>query len=248
MTMNEEGAVNWIPAQNQFDYHSLSYTVSDGYFTAEEHAQIYVNAVPVIVSSPDTNAYVNSLWEYEIKVTDLNTDSKLSYELTKAPDGMLISPRGIISWTPTEMQLNTNGFAFKVSDGMASDEQSGHVFVNIKPKILSVPKPVALTGLKWEYTLDAEDPNGDPLIMKAVRIPKGAKFDPATGELVWSPKKSQRGVNDIVLEVVDSHGWSTLQEFQVHVFHNPGTQRLNFLRNTISLLALIGIIYLVAIK
>jgi len=247
MTMNEEGAVSWIPEQNQFDYHSLSYTVSDGFFTAEEHAQVYVNAVPVVVSTPDTNAYVNSLWQYEIKVTDLNTDSKLSYELTNAPDGMLVSPQGVISWTPTEMQLNTSSFTFKVSDGMATDAQKSNVFVNIKPKILSVPKPVALTNLKWEYTFDAEDPNGDPLVMKAVRIPKGAKFDPVTGELVWSPKKNQRGVNDMVLEVVDSHGWSTLQEFQVHVFHNPGTQRLNFLRNTISLLALIGVIYLVAI-
>ena len=247
MTMNEKGTVNWIPEQNQFDYHSLSYTVSDGFFTSEEHAQIYVNAVPVVVSTPDTNAYVNSLWQYEIKVTDLNTDSKLSYELTNAPDGMLVSPQGVVSWTPTEMQLNTNSFTFKVSDGMATDEQRNNIFVNIKPKILSVPKPVALTNLKWEYTLDAEDPNGDPLVMKAVRIPKGAKFETETGELVWSPKKSQRGVNDMVLEVVDSHGWSTLQEFQVHVFHNPGTQRLNFLRNTISLLALIGVIYLVAI-
>ncbi|HDP68502.1 MAG TPA: hypothetical protein ENN20_08395 [Candidatus Marinimicrobia bacterium] len=247
MSMNEEGVVQWIPQQNQFDYHSLSYIVSDGYFSAEEHAQIYVNTVPVIVSTPDTIAYVNSLWQYEIKVTDLNTDSKLSYELTEAPDGMLISPQGVISWTPTEMQLNYNRFAFRVSDGMASDEQKGRVFVNIKPKILSVPKPVALTNLKWEYTLDAEDPNGDPLVMKAVRIPKGAKFEPETGELVWSPKKSQRGVTDIVLEVVDSHGWSTLQEFQVHVFHNPGTQRLNFLRNTISLLAILGLIYFISV-
>ncbi len=247
MTMDEEGTVQWIPQPNQFDYHSLSYIVSDGYFSTEEHAQIYVNAVPVIVSTPDSIAYVNSLWQYEIKVTDLNTDSKLSYELTDAPDGMLISPQGVISWTPTEMQLNYNRFAVRVSDGMASDTQQGRIFVNIKPKILSVPKPVALTNLKWEYTLDAEDPNGDPLVMKAVRIPKGAKFDPETGELVWSPKKSQRGVTDIVLEVVDSHGWSTLQEFQLHVFHNPGTQRLNFLRNTISLLALLGLIYFISV-
>ncbi|MBC8492062.1 MAG: hypothetical protein H8D42_05835 [Candidatus Marinimicrobia bacterium] len=247
LSMDDKGVVNWIPEQNQFDYHSISYTVSDGYFTAEEHAQVYVNTLPVIVSTADTNAYVNSLWQYEIKVTDLNTDSKLTFELIDAPDGMMVSPQGVISWTPTELQLNGHVFSFKVTDGMGEDVQKSSIFVNIKPKILSVPKPVALTNLKWEYHLDAEDPNGDPLVFKSVRLPRNAKFDPETGILIWSPKKSQRGVNDIVLEVVDSHGWSTLQEFQVHVFHNPGTQRLNFLRNTISLLALIGVIYLVAI-
>lgn len=246
LKMYPTGRISWLPSKNQFDYQSISYTVSDGFFTAEEHAQVYVNSPPVIISTPDTGAYANSLWEYELKVTDVNTDSKISYELLKAPEGMVVSPHGRITWKPTELQLNQHRFQVKVSDGMASDVQTGHVFVNIKPKIMSVPKPVALTNLKWEYTLEAEDPNGDPLSYKAVRLPKHAHFDPTTGLLTWKPKKSQKGVNDIVLEVVDSHGWSTLQEIQVHVFHNPGTQRLNFLRSTISLLALIGVIYVVA--
>ncbi len=245
MTMDKKGTIDWTPKEDQFDFHSLSYTVSDGYFTAEEHAQIYVNAVPVIVSAPDTITYVNSLWQYEIKTTDLNTDSKLSYELLDSPDGMIVSPQGVVSWTPTELQLNRHNFAVKVSDGMSEDIQRSGIFVNIKPKILSIPKPVALTSLKWEYQLDAEDSNGDAVVLKAVRIPKGAKFDDKTGLLTWKPRKSQRGVNDVVLEAVDTHGWSTLQEFQVHVFHNPGKQRFNFIRNSVAVLSLIGIIVLV---
>ncbi|RKY55852.1 MAG: hypothetical protein DRP89_02465, partial [Candidatus Neomarinimicrobiota bacterium] len=243
MKMSPYGRIQWVPSSSQFDFQSLSYTVSDGYFSAEEHAQIYVNYPPSIVSIPDTNASVNGLWQYEVKVTDLNTDSKIKYELTKAPEGMVISTQGIISWRPTNLQLNGHAFVVKVSDGMAEDIQKGRVFVNVKPRILSIPKPVALTGLKYEYQFDAEDPNGDPMVYKAVRIPKYAKFDPSTGKLIWQPKKSQKGVNYVVLEVVDSHGWSTLQEFQIHVFHNPGTKRISFIRSTISLLALIGVIY-----
>jgi len=129
---------------------------------------------------------------------------------------------------------------------MASDTQKGRVFVNVKPKILSVPKPVALTNLKYEYQLEAEDPNGDAMTYKVIRLPKYASFDPESGLLTWNPRKVQKGVNDVVLEVVDSHGWSTMQEFQVHVFHNPATKRLSFIRDTISLLALVGVIYLVA--
>ncbi len=243
MKMSPYGRIQWVPSSAQFDFQSLSYTVSDGYFSAEEHAQIYVNYPPSILSIPDTNASVNCLWQYEVKVSDLNTDSKINYELTKAPEGMVVSTQGIISWRPTSLQLNGHTFFVKVSDGMAEDVQKGRVFVNVKPRILSIPKPVALTGLKYEYQFDAEDPNGDPMVYKAVRIPKYAKFDPSTGNLVWEPRKSQKGVNDVVLEVVDSHGWGTLQEFQVHVFHNPGTKRILFLYSTISLLALIGVIY-----
>jgi hypothetical protein len=246
LKMNGEGLIEWTPSANQFDFQPITYTVTDGYFSAEEHAQVYVNYPPNITSSPDTNAYVNTLWQYEIKVADLNTDSKLTFELLKAPDGMVISPQGVISWRPTDLQINSHSFTVKVSDGMAQDIQKSRLFVNVKPKILSVPKPVALTSLKYEYQLEAEDANGDKLTYKAVRLPKYANFDPASGMITWTPRKAQKGVNDIVLEVVDAHGWSTLQEFQVHVFNNPGTRRLSFLRDTISLLALIGVIYLVA--
>lgn len=247
LTMTGEGLITWTPSASQFDFQSISYTVTDGYFSAEEHAQVYVNYPPNITSSPDSNAYVNTLWQYEVKVADLNTDGKLIYELLKAPDGMVISPQGVISWRPTDLQINSHSFTIKVSDGMAQDVQKKRVFVNVKPKILSVPKPVALTNLKYEYQLEAEDANGDKLIYKAVRLPKYANFDPATGMIVWTPRKAQKGVNDVVLEVVDSHGWSTLQEFQIHVFNNPGTRRLSFLRDTISLLALVALIY-VAVK
>jgi len=245
LTMTGEGFITWTPKTSQFDYQSISYTVTDGYFSAEEHAQVYVNYPPSIISTPDTTAYVNTLWQYEVQVKDLNTDSQLTYELLKAPEGMVISPQGVISWRPTDLQINAHSFMVKVSDGMAQDVQKKNVFVNVRPKILSVPKPVALTNLKYEYKIEAEDANGDKLVYKAVRLPKYADFDPESGMIVWTPRKNQKGVNDVILEIVDSHGWSTLQEFQIHVFANPATRRLSFLRDTISLLALLGVIYLV---
>lgn len=245
MSMSGDGVIEWTPKEEQFDYQSFSYTVSDGFFSAEEHAQVYVNYPPRIISIPDSNAYVNTLWQYEIKVKDLNTDSRLTYGLLKAPEGMVVSPQGIITWRPTDLQLNNHTFTLRVSDGMAQQVQRGKVFVNAKPRILSVPKPVAMTGLKYEYQLEAEDPNGDPLVYKAIRIPKYASFDPATGLLTWTPRNNQKGVNDVVIEVGDNHGWSTLQEFQIHVFHNPSAGRLTFLRDTISLLVLIGVILVV---
>lgn len=248
MKMNNQGVIEWTPAQDQFDFQSLSYTVSDGYFSAEENAQIYVNYPPTIISTPDSIANVNSLWQYEIKVTDLNTDAKLTYELIKALDGMVISPQGVVSWSPTELQINRHIFSVRVSDGMAKDIQKAVVFVNVKPRILSVPKPVALTGLKYEYLLEAEDPNGDAMVYKAVRLPKSATFDPGSHIFVWMPKKNQKGVNDVVFDVVDSHGGSTPQEFQIHVFQNPSGKKFSFFWSGISIVALIGVIYLIALK
>jgi len=248
MEMDPQGNIRWTPTSNQFDFQPLAYTVSDGYFSAEEHAQIYVNAPPSIVSTPDTNVQAGRLWKYEVQVSDLNTDSKITYELLEAPPDMVVSPSGIVSWQPTVEQLNEHLFSIRISDGMATDTQEAILFVNMRPTITSVPKPVALTDLDYEYHLEASDPNGDALTYKAHHLPDGAKFDAETGRLTWEPDKDQKGVSTITLEVVDSHGWSTTQEVEIHVFYNPASRRRAIFTSTASLLALLAIIYFVAVK
>ncbi len=248
MHMNPLGRINWSPGSNQFDFQPLAYTVSDGYFSAEEHAQIYVNAPPSIVSTPDTNVQAGRLWKYEVQVTDLNTDSKITYELLEAPPDMVVSPGGIVSWEPTVENLNEHPFSIRISDGMATDTQEAMLFVNMRPQITSVPKPVALTDLDYEYRLEATDPNGDALTYKAHNLPDGAEFNPETGLLTWEPDKDQKGVTRITLEVVDAHGWSTTQEVEIHVFYNPASRRRTIFTSTASLLALLAIIYFVAVK
>ena len=247
MEMSPLGDILWVPESNQVDLNTFSYTISDGYFSAEENIQVYVNHPPTIISSQDTIAYVDELWKYEVRVSDLNSDQELKYELKKAPDGMAISESGVVSWQPKISQLSRNSFVVEVFDGLEKDTQKCKVFVDMKPRIVSNPKPVAMTGLKYRYNLEAEDINDDSLIFKAIKIPNYSNFDPSIGELLWVPKRSQKGVHDILLEVIDSHGSSTLQEFQVHVFHNPSERRLSLLRSTISLLALIGVIYILVI-
>ena len=84
------------------------------------------------------------------------------------------------------------------------------------------------------------------VVYKSVRLPKNSEFDPQTKLFIWTPKQSQKGVHDVVLEVVDSHGRSTLQEFQVHVFPNPGAKRFSFLpRNLLAIVGLGSIIYFI---
>lgn len=242
MQMSPFGKIRWTPNNQQYDFQTLSYTVTDGFFTAEEHAQIYVNHVPTIVSTPEEKGYVNRHWEYDVKVTDLNTDSKIQYTLINEPSGMVISTEGKISWRPTEIQINEHQFTIIASDGMSQDKQECRIFVNIKPKILSIPKPVAVAGLEYEYQFRAKDPNGDPIVYKAMKLPTGARFDPTTGLLVWKPDKKQKGVNNIVLEVVDSHGESAVQEFQIHVFHNPGGKGRSFIKTSLSVIGFAGIV------
>ncbi|EHR70919.1 putative Ig domain-containing protein [Burkholderiales bacterium JOSHI_001] len=57
---------------------------------------------PNIISTAVTSAGVSSLYRYTVRATDPNSADVLSYSLTQAPNGMVISAsNGLIRWTPT---------------------------------------------------------------------------------------------------------------------------------------------------
>ena len=150
----------------------------------------------------------------------------MKYTLIKGPHGMQLDKEGKILWVPKAAQINYNDFEVSVTDGYGTDIQSGKIFINNPPSIISTPKPVGLTGHTWRYKLTTEDLNGDRVTYRAVRLPKFAKFDRRTAMIEWTPKKNQDGVNDFILMAVDEHGATTTHDFQVHVFYDPSAKQL----------------------
>ena len=243
MNIDGWGRVRWIPDRFQCGYQTFSLIVSDGYFVDEEKVGVYVNAPPVIVSHPDSIAFVGKKWLYKIKVKDLNDDARFTFSLIAPPEGMKISNDGLISWTPTEKQLNYRDFRVEVSDGYRKEQQKIRVYVNMPPVILSEPELVGMVGIRYEYKLDAEDPNGDPIEYRVVRIPKYAKFDPITGILTWTPKSSQIGINHVIFEVSDNHGGKTVHEFDIRVFKNPSRSVFSYIKDGALVLSILGLLY-----
>ena len=219
------GIISWTPALNQYDNHVVTYMVSDGYTRDEQSFDLYVNHPPTIISTPPKIAQVNRLYKYKAVVEDKNSDKELTYKLMKAPKGMQISRDGRITWMPRPSQINSRLFTVQVSDGYAEDIQDTKLFVNISPNVISNPKPVALTNFEYRYRMVTEDLNGDDVKLRAIKIPKYARFDKETGMFRWKPRMNQRGVNDIVISAIDDRGLATSHEFQIHVFEDPSSQQ-----------------------
>ena len=220
------GTISWTPTIDQIDKQKVSFVISDGYAKDEQSFEVYVNHQPVIISSPPISAMVGEVFKYNIQVEDKNVDADLLYTLTKGPQGMQMSKNGKVVWIPKAAQINDNKFTFEVSDGFTNDEQSGMVFVNINPNIISTPRPVALTGHQYKYRVVAEDLNKDRVAYKAVKLPKYSTFSRKTGMLSWKPKPNQRGPNDIILVAIDERGAVTSHEFQIHVFEDPSARQM----------------------
>ena len=156
---------------------------------------------------------------------DKNADAELHYELLKGPQGMQMSNTGKIIWIPKSSQVDKHTFSIKVSDGYHEDNQTGRVFVNIPPSIISKPKPVGLTGYEYRYTVVAEDLNGDRVAFRSIRLPKYASFNKKTGLFKWRPRNNQRGPHDVIITAIDERGATTTHQFQIHVFENPDARR-----------------------
>ena len=171
------GAIKWTPKKSQTDMHSISLVVSDGYTKDEQVYEVYSNHMPTIISNTPRMALVGELFKYQVRVEDLNEGANLKYTLIKGPHGMQLDKGGKILWVPKAAQINYNDFEVSVTDGYGTDIQSGKIFINNPPSIISTPKPVGLTGHTWRYKLTTEDLNGDRVTYRAVRLPKFAKFD-----------------------------------------------------------------------
>jgi hypothetical protein len=140
-----------------------------------------------------------------------------SYTLgSDAPKGMILGQQtGILRWTPK--RAGTYTFTVNVGDHAGgSDSQQmtvnvcpvgrtyldGKCLVNRSPSItssftptgtLDYPYPGAGAGIPYNFTVTANDPDGDPLTFGLVGAPEGMTIDPATGVIAWTPTAAQGG-------------------------------------------------------
>ncbi|UCH09935.1 MAG: VCBS repeat-containing protein [Fidelibacterota bacterium] len=246
MTVDHDGLLTWTPTPVQAGFHQIRLTVSDGYTRDEQVFQVYANYPPAIISQADTLALVEQRYTYRVRVDDKNEDAHLSFRLTKHPEGMKVDSKGVVTWIPSVEQINWQEFEVEVFDGHARDRQATSLFVNMPPRIISQPKPVALNNFEYNYRVVAEDLNRDPIHYRATKLPRYADFDPRTGLFKWRPRDIQKGPNDITFEITDSHGGVTIHEFQIHVFEDPSRRRFLFTGWPL-MLAFVGVIFVLGI-
>ncbi len=154
----------------------------------------------------------------------------LSFSLVSGPQGMTVTPGGMLSWTPTTAGEGDHPVEVRVSDGQLADQ--GSFNVHVSPPLSALPglsgpngappviQPIADQTLRLGDSLSlsasASDPDAnDPLSFSLGLAPSGMSIDPATGAFAWTP--SQAGASDVTVDVTDSTGLSAFTSFTVSV-------------------------------
>ena len=185
------------------------------------------NQAPNIVSIPDSNVTVETLYRYQVVATDGNGDV-LTYRLDAAPVGMTINPTtGEVLWTPLTDQLGRADVILVVDDGReATARQSFPILVsdaptdNVGPQIVSTPSTSINAGGAYLYQVVATDADGDNLNYSLVTAPNGMTIDAVSGLAQWQPSESDVGEQNITVRVLDPLGAFVEQSYTLQVFES----------------------------
>jgi len=210
------GVIDWTPAEGQAGSHSVTVRVADSAGLSDEQGfTIDVNErnhLPVITSTPVTEAEANTAYQYDVDATDANVGDPLTYALGTFPDSMSIDPTtGVIDWTPTDAQVGLHDVSVVVSDDRGgSTSQSFQISVaeeNLAPELTTTALPDATEDQSYSATLTATDPNsGDSLTFSLENGPANLILDGQIGELTWLPVNAQVGTHSLTVRVTDQDG------------------------------------------
>ncbi len=229
MTIDSTSLIQWLPGVNQVDPVSIVIEALDergGRHTQSFTLAVFANQDPVINSSPNLSAQVNTTYTYQVTATDLEADS-LRYRLLSAPPGMTIGESsGQVRWNVTGNAYAREAVSISVSDGRGGTATQNFVIdvvggrqsdFNLDPYFVGAPSLVATVGTTWLYTVQARDPENQTLTFDLPLAPRGMVIDSLTGRLGWIPHAGQAGPQTVVIRVSDPQRGIGLHSFVVNV-------------------------------
>jgi VCBS repeat-containing protein len=188
MTISSEGQITWTPVEGVTGA-SVTVQVSDSTAAVTQSFTITVAAVndaPEITSQAVTTASEDAEYRYSVTAVDVDGD-ELTFSLETAPEGMVISDAGVITWTP-ENGATSADVTVVVSDRVLSVSQSFSITVNAENDA-----PVIDQGESTALTLDEDNRAGTVL----------TATDIDGDELTWS------------ISVDAGHGTATVNDGEV---------------------------------
>ncbi|WP_185906572.1 choice-of-anchor A family protein [Teredinibacter haidensis] len=216
MAIDSAGVFTWLPEAFMIGRtYTITIVVSDGRGgKAAQSLALPVNESfnnpPAIISDPGQTATVGALYQYSVIATDSDGDA-VQITLGAKPNGMNISPAGVVTWTPSEEQ-NTQVFDVVViatdARGAISTQTFGvavnmPVVPNELPYFISVPTSPAVVGNEYQYQAQAVDPDNDALVYSLLSPEVDGVELSAAGLFSWTPVEGAVGEYTVAIKVSD---------------------------------------------
>ncbi|MCF6364123.1 MAG: putative Ig domain-containing protein [Gammaproteobacteria bacterium] len=189
---------------------TVAVTANDGNggsMVASSSAVTAANSAPNITSTAVTSVNEDSAYNYTFTATD-NEGDTLILSAPTLPGWMSFNAgTGVLSGTPTNVDVGTHSVVLRVNDGTVNVDQSFSVAVANTadaPVISSTAVTSATEDTTYSYIFVASDVDvGDTLTLSAPTLPGWLNFNAGTGLLSGTPTNSEVGNHNVVLRVND---------------------------------------------
>ena len=172
-------------------------------------ASAAANQRPVFQSEPVPQVDADDIYRYDAEAVDPD-GSAVAYWLGHGPPGLTVDQAsGEVVWGTTTAVAAENDVLLYALD--ASGGWTPHRWTivvdggNRAPAWTDVPADATMSENQvLRFTVAAADPDDDPLVLWADRLPPHAHFDGSSGTLVWRPRANAAGTyRDITLFASD---------------------------------------------
>src|SRR5262249_16950049 len=142
---------------------------------------------------------------------------------TTLPAGATLDPlTGVFTWTPNGDQARTDQYTFtvKTSDGSADGSTPVEITVtnvNRAPRVVSVPPVYGRENVEVLFQVAGSDLDGGNLTWSTTNLPAGAKFNPASGVVKWTPGFDAAGDYAVTFKLTDTGNLSDQTTVVIHV-------------------------------
>lgn len=219
------GVLRWTPTVAQLGSANVRVRVTDASGASAEQAftidvtQVIPDLAPIFRSRAPFRATVGALYEYQAEAVDPE-GAAVTYALLEAPAGMTIDPAtGLITWTPAAAQAGAHVVIVAADDATGNRGQQRYALlarVNQAPEIISDAPVTISAGAVYQYDVQVDDPENDPITYTLLQAPAGMTID-ALGRIAWTTAVADLGAYPITVQAADVHGLVDTQSFTLTV-------------------------------
>ena len=198
------------PGNDEVGFHSVTLRIFDGTATVDTTFTVRVanvNDAPTFTSIPIITGQQGALYTYTATAEDIDVDDTLNFSAPVLPIWLTFDTvTHILSGTPDNDHIDDQSVSLMINDGTVDVVQSFVIVVvnvNDPPTITSIPVTEARPGVAYEYTVTAEDIDGDALTYEDLVLPGWLTFNPSTQLLSATPGEGDIGDQHVTIRVSD---------------------------------------------
>ena len=222
---NNTATLSGTPSDSNIGSNSVVLNAADATGSSTQSFTITVNGLPSFTSNAITSANEDSVYTYNITVTDPEGDNTTITAPT-LPTWLALTDNGnntaTITGTPLQANVGNNSVTLRATDSSGGYKEQSFIIavanVNDLPVFTSTPVTTANEDSAYSYTITASDEDGGNPTLTATTLPTWLTFSDNghNATISGTPSDTDIGTHSVVINAADAIG-STTQSFNIVV-------------------------------